>query len=71
MALDYCSTPAASTDTKRAFSDGQREINFMQHNTSSQTFKLEMVIRSWERAPLFPDIYCAVQIIDKKSCRAH
>ncbi|KIK76500.1 hypothetical protein PAXRUDRAFT_58776, partial [Paxillus rubicundulus Ve08.2h10] len=35
MALDYFSAPASSTDTKRAFSDGHRELNFMQHNTSS------------------------------------
>ncbi|KAF8833538.1 hypothetical protein BDN67DRAFT_916754 [Paxillus ammoniavirescens] len=71
MALDYCSAPAASMDTERAFSDGRCEINFMQHNTSSQTFKSEMVIGSWEGTPLFSDIRRAVQIIDEKSRRAH
>ncbi|KAF9221868.1 hypothetical protein BS17DRAFT_784088, partial [Gyrodon lividus] len=62
---------AASTDTERAFSDGRREINFMQHNTSSQTFKSEMAIGSWEGTSLFPDIRRAVQLIDEKSRRAH
>ncbi|KIK75727.1 hypothetical protein PAXRUDRAFT_171928 [Paxillus rubicundulus Ve08.2h10] len=71
MALDYCSAPATSTDTERAFSDRRREINFMQHNTSSQTFKSEMAIGSWEGTPLFTDIHRTVQIFDEKSCCAH
>ncbi|KIK94752.1 hypothetical protein PAXRUDRAFT_142211 [Paxillus rubicundulus Ve08.2h10] len=69
MALDYCSAPASSTDTERAFSDGRRELNFMQHNTSSQTFKAEMAVGSWDGTPLFPDIRRAVQIIEDKSRR--
>ena len=38
---------AASTDTERAFSEGCWEVNFMQHNMSSQTFKAEMAVGSW------------------------
>ncbi|KIJ58080.1 hypothetical protein HYDPIDRAFT_103309, partial [Hydnomerulius pinastri MD-312] len=60
---------ASSTDTERAFSDGHREVNFMQHNTSSQTFKSEMAVGSWDGTPLFPDIRRAVQIIENKSRR--
>ncbi|KIK76313.1 hypothetical protein PAXRUDRAFT_18303 [Paxillus rubicundulus Ve08.2h10] len=67
MALDYCSAPASSTDTKRAFSDGHRELNFMQHNMSSQTFKAKMAVGSWDGILLFPDIRRAVQIIEDKS----
>ncbi|KIK75068.1 hypothetical protein PAXRUDRAFT_173903 [Paxillus rubicundulus Ve08.2h10] len=69
MALDYCSAPASSTDVERAFSDGRRDVNFMQHNTSSQTFKSEMVVGSWDGTPLFPDIRRAVQIIENKGRR--
>ncbi|KIJ57611.1 hypothetical protein HYDPIDRAFT_104057 [Hydnomerulius pinastri MD-312] len=69
MALDYCSAPASSTDTECAFSDGRRELNFMQHNTSSQTFKSEMAVGSWEGTPLFQDTHRAVQIIEDKSRR--
>ncbi|KIJ58836.1 hypothetical protein HYDPIDRAFT_101926, partial [Hydnomerulius pinastri MD-312] len=46
---------------------GRRELNFMQHNTSSQTFKSEMAVGSWEGTPLFQDIHRAVQIIEDKS----
>ncbi|KIK77888.1 hypothetical protein PAXRUDRAFT_165481 [Paxillus rubicundulus Ve08.2h10] len=67
MALDYCSAPALSTDTERAFSDGCQELNFMQHNMSSQTFKAEMAMGSWDGALLFLDIQRAVQIIEDKS----
>ncbi|KIK90922.1 hypothetical protein PAXRUDRAFT_67914, partial [Paxillus rubicundulus Ve08.2h10] len=69
MALDYCSAPASSTDTQRAFSDRRRELNFMQHNTLSQTFKAKMAVGSWDGTLLFPDIQCAVQIIEDKSHR--
>jgi hypothetical protein len=61
---------ASSTDAERSFSDGRRQVNFMQHNTSSQTFKSEMAIGSWEGTPLFPDVRCAVDIIEAKGRRS-
>ncbi|KIJ06129.1 hypothetical protein PAXINDRAFT_75911 [Paxillus involutus ATCC 200175] len=70
MALDFCSAPASSTDAERSFSDGRRQVNFMQHNTSSQTFKSEMAIGSWEGTPLFPDVRRAVDIIEAKGRRS-
>ncbi|KIK93839.1 hypothetical protein PAXRUDRAFT_144160 [Paxillus rubicundulus Ve08.2h10] len=49
---------ASSTDTERAFSfsDRHQELNFMQHNMSSQTFKAEMAVGSWDGTLLFLDI---------------
>ncbi|KAF9233124.1 hypothetical protein BU15DRAFT_54315, partial [Melanogaster broomeanus] len=64
-----CRLIASSTDVERAFSDGRRDVNFMQHNTSSQTFKSEMAVGSWDGTPLFPDIRRAVQIIENKGRR--
>ncbi|KAF8834769.1 hypothetical protein BDN67DRAFT_914255 [Paxillus ammoniavirescens] len=70
MALDFCSAPASSTDAERSFSDGHCQVNFMQHNTSSQTFKSEMAIGSWEGTPLFPDVRRVVDIIEVKGRRS-
>jgi len=39
---------ALSTDAERAFSEGRREVNFMQHNMSLQTFKAKMAVGSWD-----------------------
>ncbi|KAF7325090.1 hypothetical protein MKEN_00552100 [Mycena kentingensis (nom. inval.)] len=36
--------PATSVDVERAFSEGRREIGFMQHNMSAQTFRAEMAL---------------------------
>ncbi len=48
---------ATSVDAERAFSAGQCQINFMQHNMNSQTFKAQMAVGSWARSkPLFPGI---------------
>ncbi|KJA15695.1 hypothetical protein HYPSUDRAFT_148696 [Hypholoma sublateritium FD-334 SS-4] len=56
MASDYCSAPATSVDAERAFSTGCRQVNFMQTNMNSQTFKAQMAIGSWARSPLFPGL---------------
>ncbi|KAG5633419.1 hypothetical protein H0H81_007971, partial [Sphagnurus paluster] len=47
MGLDICSAPASSVDAERAFLGGQREVNHLQHNMSSQTFKADMAVGSW------------------------
>jgi hypothetical protein len=57
---------ASSTDAERAFSEGHREVNFMQHNTTSQTFKAEMAVGSWDGTPLFPEVDAAIRIMEKK-----
>ena len=61
----------ASTDVERAFSDGRREVNFMQHNMSSQTFKAEMAVGSWDGTPLMPDISDAIHIMEKHISANH
>jgi hypothetical protein len=37
----------------------------MQHNMSSQTFKAEMVVGSWDGTPLMPNISEAISIMEK------
>jgi len=41
----------------------------MQHNMSSQTFKAEMAVRSWDGTPLMPNISEAISIIERKMAR--
>ncbi|KAK1230699.1 hypothetical protein PQX77_006204 [Marasmius sp. AFHP31] len=53
FSTDYCSVPATTVDAERAFSQGRWEMNFMQHNTSHDTFKASMAIGSWVEAPFF------------------
>ncbi|KAF7300733.1 HAT family dimerization protein [Mycena kentingensis (nom. inval.)] len=55
MGSDFCSMPATSVDVERAFSEGRREIGFMQHNMSAQTFRAEMALGSWDGQPFFPN----------------
>ena len=50
-------------DAERAFSTGRRQVNFMQHNKNSQTFKAQMALGSWARSPLFPGIKAVSKII--------
>jgi hypothetical protein len=38
----------------------------MQHNTTSQTFKAEMAVGSWDGTPLFPEVDAAIRIMEKK-----
>ncbi|KIM50817.1 hypothetical protein SCLCIDRAFT_144600, partial [Scleroderma citrinum Foug A] len=39
MALDFLSTPASSIDAERAFSGGCLQVNHLQHQMTSQSFK--------------------------------
>jgi hypothetical protein len=41
-------------DAERAFSTGRRQVNHMQHNMNSQTFKARMALGSWAKTPIFP-----------------
>ncbi|KAF5315255.1 hypothetical protein D9619_006958 [Psilocybe cf. subviscida] len=66
MALDYCSAPASSVDAERAFSSGRRQVNFMQHNMSSQTFKAQMAVGSWANSPLYPGLDTITNMISKQ-----
>ncbi|KAJ7147416.1 hypothetical protein C8R43DRAFT_926237 [Mycena crocata] len=63
MGSDFCSAPATSVDAERAFSEGRREIGFLQHNMSSQTFRAEMALGSWDDKPFFPDLRDVIQMI--------
>jgi hypothetical protein len=55
---------ATSVEAERAFSVGRRQVNFMQHNMSSQTFKARMAVGSWAKTPLFPGIDKVSEYID-------
>jgi hypothetical protein len=46
---------ATSVDAEQAFSTGRRQVNYMQHNMSSQTFKAHVAIGSWAKTPIFPE----------------
>ncbi|KAF8990540.1 hypothetical protein BDQ17DRAFT_1255708, partial [Cyathus striatus] len=48
-----------------AFSSGHLQINHLQHNMSSQTFKAQMALGSWAKTPLFPGFDSATQVIEK------
>ncbi|TFK35153.1 hypothetical protein BDQ12DRAFT_612144 [Crucibulum laeve] len=54
MGSNFCSAPATSVDAEHVFSTGHHQVNFMQHNMSSQTFKAHMAVGSWAKSPLFP-----------------
>ena len=41
-------------DAERAFSAGRRQVNFLQHNMNSQTFKARIAVNSWSKTPLWP-----------------
>ncbi|KAF8816806.1 hypothetical protein BYT27DRAFT_7076294, partial [Phlegmacium glaucopus] len=45
---------ATSVDAEHAFSTGHCQVNYMQHNMSSQTFKAHVAIGSWAKTPIFP-----------------
>ncbi|KAJ7872751.1 hypothetical protein B0H13DRAFT_1633734, partial [Mycena leptocephala] len=52
-----------STDAERAFSEGRRGVNFLQHNMSSQTFRGEMALGSWNEKPFVPDLPELISIL--------
>ncbi|KAL1678510.1 hypothetical protein EV122DRAFT_211798, partial [Schizophyllum commune] len=44
---------ATTVDVERAFSEGRREVNFMQTQMSHDTFKSSMFVGSMARSPTF------------------
>ncbi|KAL1698214.1 hypothetical protein EV121DRAFT_181810, partial [Schizophyllum commune] len=56
------SISATTVDVERAFSEGRREVNFMQTQMSHDTLKASMVVGSLARAPDF-DVNRAVEIL--------
>ena len=50
-------------DAEHAFSTGHRQVNYMQHNMSSDTFQARMAVVSWAQTPLFPGFPEIAQII--------
>jgi len=57
-------THSRLTDAEHAFSKGHHKVNFMQHNMSSQTFKAEVAIGSWDGYPV--DVQHIISVIDRK-----
>ncbi|KAJ6555812.1 hypothetical protein B0H19DRAFT_867549, partial [Mycena capillaripes] len=60
------SSPASSVDAERAFSGGRLQVNHLQHQTSSQTFKARVALGSWFKTPLMPSSKEAISIMEKK-----
>ncbi|KAF8234329.1 hypothetical protein L208DRAFT_1394187 [Tricholoma matsutake] len=66
MGLDFCSAPASLVDDECAFSVGRLEINYLQHNTSPQTFKAQVAVGSWAKTPLYPGLSETIKIVQKQ-----
>ncbi|TFK34201.1 hypothetical protein BDQ12DRAFT_613972 [Crucibulum laeve] len=64
MGSDFCSTPASSVDAECAFSSSHLQINHLQHNMNSQTFKAQMAVGSWAKSTLFQGFTVAKDIIE-------
>jgi hypothetical protein len=58
---------ASSVDAERAFSVGRRQVNFMQHNMSPNSFRSKVALGSWQHAPFFPEITEVSKIIAAQS----
>jgi hypothetical protein len=67
---------ATTIDGEWAFSEGQQEMGFMQHNTSHDTFKALMAVGSWASTSFF-SLYEAVKVLEaqiessSQAARAH
>lgn len=57
---------ASSVDGERAFSYGRLQVNHLQHNMNSQTFKAQMTVGSWASTPLYPGLETVTRIIEKR-----
>lgn len=56
---------ASSVDAERAFSIGRLQVNHLQHNMLSQTFKAQMALGSWVGGPLMSDLNVPIEIINE------
>lgn len=55
---------ASSVDAERSFSTGRLKLNHLQHNKSSETFRAQMCLNSWDGGPFFPtleDLGCVLE----------
>ena len=59
------SFPATTVDVERAFSEGRREVNFMQTQMSHDTFNASMVVGSLAKLPSF-DLKKAIDILENE-----
>ena len=57
---------ASSVDAERAFSGGRLQVNHLQHQISSQSFKAQVAVGSWYNSPLLPSITSVAAIINDK-----
>ncbi|KAJ6590363.1 hypothetical protein B0H10DRAFT_1765335, partial [Mycena sp. CBHHK59/15] len=57
---------ATSVDAERAFSSGHLQVNHLQHQTSSQTFKGRVALGSWISTPLMPSSSDVAAIMEQK-----
>ncbi|KAF9002269.1 hypothetical protein BDQ17DRAFT_1243349, partial [Cyathus striatus] len=57
---------ASIVDAEHAFSVGHRQINFMQHNMTSNTFRAKMALGSWSKGPLFPGVHAVSPMLSAK-----
>jgi len=57
---------ASSVDTEHAFSGGRLQVNHLQHQMSSQSFKAQVAVGSWYDTPLLPNMSSATAIITNK-----
>ncbi|KAJ7939157.1 hypothetical protein B0H13DRAFT_1574309, partial [Mycena leptocephala] len=55
-----------AVDAERAFSAGRLQVNHLQHQTSSQTFKARVALGSWIGTPLMANTSVATAILEKK-----
>ncbi|KAJ7238754.1 hypothetical protein B0H12DRAFT_990718, partial [Mycena haematopus] len=56
---------ASSVDAERAFSGGRLQVNHLQHQTSSRTFKARVALGSWFGTPLMPSSKEAATIMEE------
>jgi hypothetical protein len=56
---------ASSVDAERAFSMGRLEVNHLQHNMNSQTFKAQVAVGSWAKTPLYPGFTEVTKIVER------
>jgi len=65
--INLCQFLATSVDAERAFSTGRRQVNFLQTNMSSQTFKAKMAVNSWASSEvLYPGFKYVSSIISNE-----
>ena len=44
---------------------GRLEVNHLQHNMNSQTFKAQVAVGSWANTPLYPGFTEVTRIVEK------